>query len=1751
MQYDTAFTGLVEVLRERARTTPDTDALAWLDPRGDVRTISCRELDARARAGAVRLGVLGLRPGDRALVAHPPGLDYVIGFLACLYAGVAAVPVPLPRDRRGLERVWTIATDSAATVALTDGASLAELRAQLAELGLDTDAAGGPSWESTDGIGTRDADDWTPVGSRPDSLAFLQYTSGSTAAPKGVMVSHLNLVHNSSVIAGALEVAPGTKGVSWLPPYHDMGLIGGILQPLYSGFPCLLMSPMTFLHRPFAWLEAISTFGATSSAGPDFAYAECVRRVTDEEIARLDLSSWRHALVGADVVRPQTLDAFAERFAPAGFDRSAFLPCYGLAEATLFVTGVKAADAPVERRLDRAELARGAAADGGVDGLRSASCGWGAGEDEIAVVDPATGRALDAERVGEVWVSGPTVADGYWRNEEATENVFHARRADDPGRTWLRTGDLGFHADGGLYITGRLKDLIVVRGTNHYPQDIEDTAARVHPSLRPGRAAAFAVEGDDQQVVLVQEASPGRMTDEERAALLDEIRAAVAAGHGLALHSVLLVRPGSVPRTSSGKVRRRECAQIYARGELTVLARSEDTETGARSGSGSRAPLEGPGETIAALAAAVLGIDQRLIDPARPLVAQGLDSLTAVRLRARLHSELRLDVPLRDLLAAATVEELAAGRPADADAGTDPLPRLGDHEAAPLSPGQERLWLLAGMGAGAAYHTTGLVELPGDADTAAVAVAIQLLVDRHEPLRTGVRQSADGRLEPAPVPPGECRIEMPVHEVDGLEELETEVRGWSRRPFDLERPPLLRAALYRVGGTQWRLAVCAHHIAVDGWSLSVLAQEFAAAYEELKAGRVPSLDSMPVRYGDFAVWQRVRSSRRDVEYWRRTLDGASAPELAPFAPAAGPGASAFDGARLPFDLPAPLTAGLREVAATSGGTLFMALLAGFTTVLGRWADADDVLVGTVWAGRERPELMSLAGFFADVLPLRVEVGGDPSLRELLTRTRSVCLDAYAHREATFEQIVQHTRRPGEAARLRPLVRHLLVLQDGGPLPSTAGTGQVTVLPAEGARFDLELELVPRPDGGLSGTLSYDTALFGSAVAVGLLESLGRLLAEAVRLPDRPLSGLLLTDREQTRLTEFSGADSRPVTAPAFPAWFEAQVDAAPEAIAVVDPDGGVTTYRELDIRANRIAHHLRSRGVGPEDRVAVHLPRGADLSAAVVGVLKAGAVYQPLDPSQPGPRLSFLLEDGAPALVLTSSALAARLSLAPERTALIDTCQEIADAPGHRPRVSIAPGNAAYVLHTSGSTGRPKGVVNTHAGLVNRLDWARARHGLDPSDRVLHKTPIGFDVSLWELLLPLTTGAALVHARQDGHHDPAYMHRLIDEERVTTCHFVPSMLRAFLDAAGPAHPSLRLVVCSGERLTPDLAARFHEQYPGVALHNLYGPTEAAVDVTAHTVAPGAPSVPIGAPVPGVDLHVLDRQLRPQPVGAVGELFIGGPQVARGYHQRPGLTAQRFVPHPFSPGARLYATGDRARWLPDGALEYLGRRDDQVKIRGQRIEPGEVEAALLTHPQVTAAAVVVRQEADGEPFLAGYVTGPPAADGTGPEPRELRAYLAERLPAALVPTGWRRLEALPLTASGKVDRSALPPVTAGEHTGGEYTAPRDAVERILSEIFAEVLGLPRVGIHDRFFDLGGHSLLAVQVANRIANRFGTAIAVGDLLLAGQSVAELGELVGQQQLTEAEAGDTDELLAMLADMTEEQAAEWLSRLEDDLR
>lgn len=1059
------------------------------------------------------------------------------------------------------------------------------------------------------------------------------------------------------------------------------------------------------------------------------------------------------------------------------------------------------------------------------------------------------------------------------------------------------------------------------------------------------------------------------------------------------------------------------------------------------------------------------------------------------------------------------LDEAGAGRAADRIPRRDGGPS-GELSRAELSFGQERLYIVERMRPGSAmYVGSGALRLRGDLDTDALRRSLQFLVDRHEVLRTGLEESGD-RVEQVIHPAGRFPIGLPVREVTG-DGVTAEVTRAASEGFDLARPPLLRAALLKVIDAEepeWVLVLCVHHIVVDGWSLGLLMGEMGAAYAALAGGEEPKLPEPSLQYADFAAWQRGRLEQgaltEQLDFWRGELAGLPSNDVPTDRPR--PAARTYAGSTAPITLTPELIARLRAWTDESQATLFMAMVAAWSTVLGRWSGDDDVIVGTPMAGRRRTELEDVVGFFVNTLPLRVRQEPGDTFRTLLLRTRDVCNQAQEHQDVPFERIVHELKAERDVSGQTALARHWLALHNTPPVAFSAPGLDCRVLSAlvGTVRCDLSVQLAPDGDGGLAGWLEFSTELYDQATAQRLAAAFETVLAAVAADPDILITRLpVLGGGELTQVTEeFSNAGTEALTGPALPQWFEAQADATPDAVAVViDGTGESLTYAELDVRANQVAHLLKERGIGSEDRVAVCLHRSAELLPAVLGVLKAGAVYLPLDPDYPKARLDQLVEDGAPALVITSADLVGHF---PGQRRLDITGSEVSRRPVHRPGPAPVSGDsAAYLLFTSGSTGRPKGVLNTHRGLLNRLHGMQRDYRLAPGDRVMQKTPLGFDVSLWELLWPLVTGATVVSARPGGHRDVEYLHEVLDRQRITLCHFVPSMLAAFLDAPDGGHRALRVLLSGGEELPTALAERALGRYPGAELHNQYGPTEAVIDVTAGRVTSAAAGrVPIGRPVPGVELYVLDAAGRPQPVGVPGQLYIGGAQTARGYLDRPGQTAASFVPHPFATGQRLYATGDLVCWRPDGTVEFRGRADGQVKIRGNRVETGEIEAVLRAHPDLTGALVTARPDADGQPQLVGYVTGEARVP-------ELQEYLRERLPEAMVPAHLMVLDGWPLGDHGKLDRSALPQPEGTRPTGPVHTAPRTPTEEAIAAICAELLAVDGIGVYDSFFDLGGHSLLAIRAIARIRANLGAGLRIGQFLQA-PTVAALAVLVDER-------------------------------------
>ncbi|MEV6173513.1 amino acid adenylation domain-containing protein [Streptomyces sp. NPDC051954] len=901
-------------------------------------------------------------------------------------------------------------------------------------------------------------------------------------------------------------------------------------------------------------------------------------------------------------------------------------------------------------------------------------------------------------------------------------------------------------------------------------------------------------------------------------------------------------------------------------------------------------------------------------------------------------------------------------------------------------------------------------------------------------------------------------------------------------------------------GGSWLLTLCVHHIVVDGWSLGVLVDELAESYAAAVQGRDARLPELTLNYPDFAdsqhEWLAGEEAAGRIAHWRERLAGV--PVFEPAGDRPRPARPTFDGAAVRIDLDADLVEGITRLGRSEQATPFMVLLAAYAAVLHRWSAEPDLVIGTAVAGRSRPEWEPLIGFFVNTVPLRVDVDSEATFRDLLRVARHSALDGFAHQDVPYPRIVQEAggeRHSGRSA----LVRALLALRNV-PMRRLELPGVRTEtlnLPKTGSDLDLSLEFSPAEEGdGLTGWLSYSSDLFDRDTAERIGTAVRQVVAAAVATDGAATVGELpyMTELERRRLVaEFSGRDRTAPAAGGLLDVFDAAVATAPDATAAVadtaSADPSLTlTYRELDERANQLAHLLLQRGVGADDRVAVCLPRSLDLLVAVLGVLKAGAVLLPLESEHPAERLAELIADAAPHTVLTDADLAARLPAGPAVLTEWDRAAAGDGFPAHRPDTAELPDAGAYVLYTSGSTGRPKGVVVTRAGLANRLAGMRTEFALGADDVVLHKTALSADTAMWELLVALTCGGTVVLSAPGRHADVSYLHDVLARKQVTTCFFVPSVLRPALDQGGfaEAAATLRLVISAGEELPAALADQFRAAAPHVRLVNSYGPTESTINITEHTVTtPAVEPVPIGRPVPGVDTYVLDEHGRLQPIGIPGELHAGGVQVARGYLGRPGQTAERYVPHPFAPGARLYRTGDRARWRPDGTLEFLGRTDHQVKIRGFRVEPGEVEAVLRAQPSVADAVVVARHSPVGGLRLIGYVTGP--AGQPAPEAATLRARLHNLLPSPMVPDVFVPLEAFPVTAYGKIDRARLP--EPGRRPAAVvHTPPAGPLQQVLAGIWEETLGVTGLGVDNDFFACGGHSVLATLVVSRIRDLF---------------------------------------------------------------
>ncbi len=1652
--------------------------------RGGGREMTYGELDALSRRVAAQLRRLGVGEGSVVGVLLDRTPEMVAAFLAAMRAGAAYLPLD---PSQPAERLAFLLTDARAAAVVTGGES-ALATAVLA-------ASTIPALRLDDLSPGAEVDPGEPS---PAGLAYVLYTSGSSGRPKGVEVDHRSLANLVDWHLGAYQVTPADRAAQTAAIGFDAAV--------WELWPYLAAGASVHLADESARLSPERLRDWLVEEEIDLAFLPTPLAEGVLALPWPPRTALRALLTGGDRLR---------RLAPPGLP-FAVVNHYGPTEGTVVATAgaVPAANGQAER-------------------------------------PPAIGRPIAGARVyvldgglapaplgvpGELCLGGAGVARGYRGRPNLTaERFLPDPFAGEPGARLYRTGDrVRFRAEGDLEFLGRLDQQVKVRGVRIEPGEIEAALAG-HPAV--GQAAVvLRGDGPGARLVAYWVAEGDHAAEAAHGADPAELRAYLQARLPEPMIPAVFVPLAALPLSAHGKLDRAALPDV-------------DVAPGPRTPP--RTPTE---RQVAAVWAEVLGHEEGSLAAEDDFFALGGHSLLAMRVVSRLGDACGVELPLRaafdrPLLAdlataidAAGASEAAPRGPADLAA--PPLVRRGTRTA-PLSFAQERLWFLDQLEPESpVYNLPAALRLAGALDPAALRRAIADVVARHEALRTTFR-SVGGELVQEIGPP--LPFTLPAIDLAGLgaparaAEALRLARAEALRPFSLARGPLLRAALLLLARGEHALLWSVHHIVFDGWSLGVFLRDLGALYQpDAAADGAAGLPALPVQYGDFAAWQRERLGGAALDgqlaHWRERLAGAPAVVELPADRPRPPRASFRGGSRL-LALDAATAAALRALARRAGATPFMVLLASFAALLGRLCGRRDLVVGAPTANRDRPELEPLIGFFADSLVLRLDLGADPAFGELLARVRASTLDAYAHRDVPFEKLVE-ALRPERDLSHNPLYQVVFAL-DGSERPGLALPGvAVSPLPVGSgtSKFDLALYMEDR-EGGLAGLLEYSRDLFDDTTAERFLAAFAALTSAACRDAGRRLAELpLLGDAERHRLlVELNDTERRPPEEPFVHRLIAARAAAAPGAPAVSQA-GRTLAYGELDRRANQLAHRLRRLGVGPESRVAVALQRSPELVAAMLGIWKAGGAYVPLDLAYPPDRLAYMLESSRAAVLLTEAGLAETLPetaavpllLDPDWSALAgepdgDLKPDPSDEPGFR----LSSQNLAYVIYTSGSTGRPKGTMIEHGSFASYVATAVEAYGITAADRVLQFCSISFDISLEEIVPCLASGAELVLRTPEMIASIGAFLAACREQGVTMLSLPTAYwheIVAKLDGEGLAlPPSLRLVVIAGERALPErlLAWRRHAG-ARPRLVNTYGLTESTIISTVGELTgaavDGVREAPIGRVIPDTEIYVLDGAFRPVPLGVPGEMFLGGGLLARGYLGRPDATAERFVPHPLSggslgardlsggslgarglsggsPGARLYRTGDLARVLPDGELEFLGRGDHQVKIRGYRIELQEIEAALALHPDVEALAVAAPEERPGQRRLVAYVVSrrqPPPAAG------DLRSFLARGLPEYMLPAAFAFLDALPMTPNGKVDRGALPPLSAlALAAGKDYVPPRDEVEGAVAEIWRQALGVERVGIHDNFFDLGGHSLLLARVHEALAARFGVRLPMVDL------------------------------------------------------
>ncbi|MCK8109049.1 amino acid adenylation domain-containing protein [Pseudoalteromonas sp. 2CM41L] len=1671
--------------------------------------------------------------GGRVLLLCPPGMEYIKLLFACFFANVIAVPLYPPRPKERTDRISKVVSDCKSSCALTSSALKSSL--------IDSFAAdGNQNIEIFDGAELMSDEGLLRDMPNLDDIAFIQYTSGSTGDPKGVVVSHRNVVANLEALKYNSNASHNDVFANWLPLFHDLGLVTAVLLPAYLGATSVLMAPTRFIQSPVRWLEAITQYKATVGGAPNFAYEHCIDAINNGHLANLDLSSWRIAYNAAEPINEQTLSNFHDKFAVCGFNYESFFPAYGMAEATVFISGGSASKFNIAEAYDEATLLKNKAtkATENLSSKTLVNCCEVAPSHHLIVVDTETHSILPDCEVGEIWVAGPSIAPGYWGREELSQEVFQAYSACGNG-PYLKTGDLGFVSDGKVVVTGRLKDVLITKGQNYYPQDIECVSWSSHDGLLKTAAAFQTQQSSEASIVVLQEVHPRWRKKIDCKDVSNQIKHAIAQAFGL-VAEVVLVKHGQLPKTSSGKIQRALAKQKFESTKLEVLM-----ETSHDMPEHNLLTVSDPKHDYLQKIEKVLG--RQISSLSLSLYENGGDSLDAAKVISALNESFELALELESLLNCDSLDNfldhvIAVNESKLSAAPAQSIEQITEQNNEPClaSFAQKRIWLQCQLPEQAKTMSIPVeLTLTGELDTEAFQQAINLLVKQHAILTTSYHLIDSEIMQKVN---SDCQYLVEIIDLSNggegtaynqLSALRKEV---FEHQFSLDVAPIFILKLAKVGPAKYHLLFNIHHIAADAWSLKLFLSQLSDFYNALSAGKQASA---PLQLSSYRTYSQGQHSPKyatqmevNTQFWRQELDRIPSRISLPFDKKA-PIKQSFNGAKVSRPLEQSLLDNLNALSKSNNTTLFVTALSVFQILLSRLSGQKDIVIGTDVANRAGGLVNEVMGFFVNQLVIRKQMDEEANFIEHLRANRQILHKALKHQDMPFEQLVDSLELIREQQH-SPIfqVKFLLNKSVSNEMNLNGIDTAMADRRIQLAQYDLTLCLEENQENQYSVDLHFNTDLFEHESVIRMLDDYLSLLFDVADMAEKKVAALCLAS---TQNAEYQGLhrgqelDLLSLGNGIVPV-IEKMAAEHPQNIALVDKSSQCR-YSEVNEQANQLAHFLADIGNGEGSFVGVHIKNSALQAKVLLAVMKTGACFVPLDTTYPINRLKHIVADSHCDLIVTEDAKHELFS--DYLGALVEieaTLSIVHDEPTENLN-TVCDGDApCYLLYTSGSTGQPKGVQVSHSNFLNLNSWYQEFTQMEVGSVVLQPIPIGFDASLKNIFSPLMSGARVV-IPDLSIFEPSTIVELISQQQVEIINCVPSFIYPVIHHAEKNEfcelKSLKVLALGAEKIdASQLTSWMLSTVCQCSVANIYGPTE-CTDISVACVLdkelllnPDVVNLPIGKPIQNATVYVLNEELKSCPINVEGELFIAGSGVSAGYKNLLQINKQKFLDIPAVSSEKLFRTGDIVKWNNNRELVFVGRKDEQLKINGIRIEVSEIEQALTKVTQLQAVKVLQK---NGE--LVAFIH---CTNLVPPNETEVRGRLLDHLVRSCIPKHYVFLQQWPKLPNGKVDVNALLDISIQmDDAPTDLLAPRSSKEEKMVQIWREVFSQSAIGINSNFFELGGDSIHAVKVVAQ-AEKAGVLFTVADLF-EHSTIAELSKKVTEQELQEEDEEVSFEMLS----------------------